>query len=140
MSSENLFSLEQAGELTGLSQHTIRYYERMGLMSPARKRSFGQRCDYTESDIARLHALACMREAGLSIHQMRDYFKSAPRSTRHVTEVLQRQQRMLEQRVQQMQRQLESIKQKIAYWRAVEAAKDRAVTEIAEQIPERRLS
>ena len=140
MSSEQFCTLRQASELTGLSEHIIRYYERIGLMSPLRRRYFGRRPDYTEADIARLHALACMREAGFSVQQMREYFKSAPRYTAQVTDILQRQQMMFEKRVQQLQQQVEVIKQKIAYWRRVEAARERVSTEIAERFPERRLN
>ena len=44
---------KQAEELTGMSRQNIRYYERMGLLEPARDDSNAYR-DYSEEDIRRL--------------------------------------------------------------------------------------
>jgi MerR-like DNA binding protein len=34
---EEAFTVQQAAQLTGLSEHTLRYYERVGLLPPVRR-------------------------------------------------------------------------------------------------------
>ena len=46
-------SIRQAGQETGLSPDTLRYYERIGLLGPVARNKGGQR-RYTMLDIARL--------------------------------------------------------------------------------------
>src|SRR5262249_48088151 len=70
-----MYTVQQAAALTGLSEHTLRYYERIGLSQPgARQPSSGHR-RYAAGDLAKLETLACLRAAGMPIDQMRRYFE-----------------------------------------------------------------
>src|SRR6476620_5074396 len=70
-----LYTVQQAAALTGLSEHTLRYYERIGLITPVlRQESSGHR-RYGPADLARLDTLACLRATGMPIDQMRRYFE-----------------------------------------------------------------
>lgn len=51
---------KQAEELTGMSRQNIRYYERMGLLEPAREDGNDYR-DYSEEDIRRLKLIKMLR-------------------------------------------------------------------------------
>jgi DNA-binding transcriptional MerR regulator len=55
-----------------ISQDTLRYYEKIGLLGPILKDKCGNR-DYQDKDIQRLKFLKCMREAGLSIQVLQEY-------------------------------------------------------------------
>lgn len=55
-----------------ISQDTLRYYEKIGLLGPILKDKCGNR-DYRDKDIQRLKFLKCMREAGLSIQVLQEY-------------------------------------------------------------------
>jgi DNA-binding transcriptional MerR regulator len=69
------YTVQQAAALTGLSEHTLRYYERIGLIQPvARQESSGHR-RYGAADLAKLESLACLRATGMPIEQMRRYFE-----------------------------------------------------------------
>lgn len=57
----------------GLSQDTLRYYERIGLFPPVNRTAGGIR-DYTEENLSRVEFVKCMRSAGLSIEVLLDYF------------------------------------------------------------------
>ena len=50
-------SISDAAELTGVSAHTLRYYERTGLMFTPVDRASSTHRRYTEADIARLALL-----------------------------------------------------------------------------------
>lgn len=51
---------------TGLSISNIRFYEKKGLLAPARKEESGYR-DYTEEDVSRLKTILLYRKMGLPI-------------------------------------------------------------------------
>jgi len=117
------YTIQQAAALTGLSEHTLRYYERVGLLHPIRRnRSSGHR-RYSAADLAVIETLACLRIVGMSIDDMRRYFRLVPQGASAAAQqqvMLEAHRRVLERRLQLMQRHLENLDLKIAYWQAVE--------------------
>jgi DNA-binding transcriptional MerR regulator len=70
------------GELARLTQTnapTIRYYEEIGLLPPARRRSSGQRC-YGDADIKRLTLIRRCRAFGFPIKQVQSLLAISERS------------------------------------------------------------
>ena len=61
----------EVAERTGLSLRTIRYYEEVGLVSPASRSHGGFRL-YAEADIARLELIKQMKPLDFSLEEMRD--------------------------------------------------------------------
>jgi DNA-binding transcriptional MerR regulator len=66
-------SIAEAAERSGLSAHTLRYYERDGLMLTAVERSAGGQRRYTEADLRWVHMLTCLRATGMPIREIRRY-------------------------------------------------------------------
>ena len=68
-------SIKEAEELTGISRQNIRYYEKMGLLSPKRDAGNGYR-KYDEEDIERLKAILLFRKLDMpleEIHKLLDH-------------------------------------------------------------------
>ncbi len=63
-------NIGQAAERTGLSAKTIRYYEDIDLVTPARRRDNGYR-DYADRDIHMLQFIARARDLGFSVEDCR---------------------------------------------------------------------
>jgi DNA-binding transcriptional MerR regulator len=63
------FTIRQVAQLIGLSAHTLRYYERIGLLDGVERRANGHRL-YTQEDINRLTFLTRLRKTGMSIQEM----------------------------------------------------------------------
>src|SRR5215468_6873526 len=62
------------GELTeraGVTQRTVRYYERIGLIPPGEREGHGQHY-YTEATVARLRKIDQLKQLGLSLNEIRD--------------------------------------------------------------------
>lgn len=57
-----------------LSQDTLRYYERIGMIPPVNRTPSGVR-DYTEQDCKWVELAKCMRSAGLPVEVMIEYLK-----------------------------------------------------------------
>lgn len=63
--------MQEAAQETGLSAHTLRYYERIGLLETQRNESGYRR--YSEGDLGWLRVLQCLRDTGMPIQTMQRY-------------------------------------------------------------------
>lgn len=67
-----MFTIQQVADKTGLSAHTLRYYEKCGLIDPVERDANKYRI-YHEHDIGRIHMLVCLRRTGMSIADMQTF-------------------------------------------------------------------
>ena len=65
-------TIAEAAALSGLSAHTLRYYERIGLLDPVMRVHGGQR-RYDAEDLAWLAFLQRLRATGMPIRDMQRY-------------------------------------------------------------------
>lgn len=70
--SENTLTIQQVAEATGLSEYTLRYYERIGLIHSIERAKNGHR-RYSPNDIGWIDFLNKLRATGMSIQQMQQY-------------------------------------------------------------------
>lgn len=69
---ERELSIAEAAEISGLSAHTLRYYERAGLLEPVGRNGSGHR-RYREADLERITFLWRLRATGMPIREVRRY-------------------------------------------------------------------
>ena len=67
-------TIKEVSEKYGVSQDTLRYYERIGLIPPVARTAGGIR-DYQPSDIGWVETAVCMRGAGVPIEDLIEYVK-----------------------------------------------------------------
>jgi DNA-binding transcriptional MerR regulator len=65
-------TIQEVSQATGLSAHTLRYYERIGLIHPIEREENTRRL-YTEDDIGWIDFLLKLRATGMSIKEMQTY-------------------------------------------------------------------
>lgn len=65
-------TIAEAAQATGISPHTLRYYERAGLLRPVGRNGSGHR-RYGEADLAWIEVLTKLRRTGMPIRRMREY-------------------------------------------------------------------
>src|SRR5688572_4092735 len=65
-------TISDAARLSGVSAHTLRYYERAGLLDPIDRAASGHR-RYAEEDLARIQFLTKLRATGMPIRKFREY-------------------------------------------------------------------
>lgn len=65
-------TIQQTAEACGLTVHTLRYYERIGLIKPIPRRSNGHRL-YRADDLSWIAFLLRLRATGMSIEEMQRY-------------------------------------------------------------------
>ncbi len=67
------YAIAEAADLLGLTAHTLRYYERDGLMlGPVERASSGHR-RYSDDDLAWVTLITRLRATGLPIREVRRY-------------------------------------------------------------------
>ncbi|ATH92901.1 transcriptional regulator [Bacillus glycinifermentans] len=66
-------NIKEAVERTGLSAHTIRFYERSGLIQI--KRSAGGIRQFTDSDVNFLTFIATLKKTGMSLEDISEFTK-----------------------------------------------------------------
>jgi DNA-binding transcriptional MerR regulator len=66
-------TIAEAAAATGLSAHTLRYYERDGLLLDEVERASSGHRRYTDRDLAWLHLLTRLRSTGMPIREIREY-------------------------------------------------------------------
>ncbi len=65
-------TIAQAAAASGVSAHTLRYYERAGLMRPVSRAGSGHR-RYDDADLAWIDFLTKLRSTGMPIRRMAEY-------------------------------------------------------------------
>jgi DNA-binding transcriptional MerR regulator len=72
---ETTLSIGQVSELTGLTTHTLRFYEQEGLfVAPVRRNAAGRRV-FTEAEVEWLRVCVKLRSSGMPLPDIRDYVR-----------------------------------------------------------------
>ncbi len=67
-------TIKVTSEKYGISQYTLRYYEKIGMIPPVTRTPGGIR-DYKRKDLDWVELVLCMRNAGLPVKVMVEYLK-----------------------------------------------------------------
>ena len=66
-------SIAEAAEVTGLTTHTLRYYERDGLLLGSVDRASSGHRRYTDQDLSWIRMVTRLRSTGMPIREVRQY-------------------------------------------------------------------
>lgn len=108
-------TIAEVSKLYDLSQDTLRYYERIGLIPGINRNKSGIR-DYTEEDCRWIGFIKCMRGAGLPIEVLIEYvglFQQGDITIESRKDLLIEQRDQLKARMEEMQKTLERLNYKI---------------------------
>ena len=139
--STRLLRIQEAAAEVGLTARSVRYYEEVGLFTPAR-RSEGDYRLYDESDLERLRFIKGLRDdAGFSLAEISQLLEDEAARERghlayHATADPQERLRILRDRVASFERQTQTLRTKIGRLQAMvdetEARRRRSLAGIAE--------
>ena len=108
-------TIAEVSKIYDLSQDTLRYYERIGLIPAVNRNKSGIR-DYNDEDCRWIEFIKCMRAAGLPIEVLIEYVALFQRGyeTIHARKQLLKEQRaLLAQKMEDMRKTLERLDYKI---------------------------
>lgn len=122
MCMEGEFTIQQVAKLTGLSVHTLRYYERNGLLEPVTRAANGHR-RYSTNDVRGIEFLNKLRATGMSIRKMQQFailFRQQPEAIEKRRAILEEHEQEVQERIGELNRNLEVIQWKIQHYKNLE--------------------
>ena len=111
----------EVAKVTGLTAHTLRYYERIGLIHPINREENTRRC-YTADDVGWIDFLLKLRAIGMSIKDMQRYAELQRQGDNTLpirVEMLKALRDKVESHIDEMNQHLKLIYYKIDYYQKV---------------------
>lgn len=112
------YSIGQVAKKTGLTAHTLRYYEKEGLLPFVQKSGSGLRV-FSDNDLGWLAMIECLKGTGMplkDIKQYIDWFIEGDATLEKRLDMFKRQKTRLAEQLAQLQQYMEKINYKIAYY------------------------
>lgn len=119
-----VYTVGEMAKLLGVTASTLRYYDKEGLL-PFVERSSGGIRMFRESDIEWLRVIECMKKAGMSIKDIRQYIELALKGDDTIELRLMmfcRQKEVLQQKMAEMQHTMAMVEYKCWYYETAKAA------------------
>jgi DNA-binding transcriptional MerR regulator len=115
-----VLTISDAAEVTGLSAHTLRYYERAGLMLDRVPRAASSHRRYTDEEIRWVTLLTKLRSTGMPIRRIREYaelVRAGEGTEAERLALLEGHRRAVLEQLAAIQSNLEAIETKIDFYR-----------------------
>ena len=126
-------TIQEMAKQSGLSEHTLRYYERIGLLTPIpRDGSSGHR-RYPPETVQLIESLACLRGTGMSVADMRRYLQLSKQGAAAAGEqkaLFAAHRATLVCELERVEARIEYMTSKVAYFEALEKGDADRVQEI----------
>ena len=136
-----VYTVGEMAKLLSIPASTLRYYDKEGLL-PFVERSSGGIRMFREKDYEWLQVISCLKRAGMSLKDIREYIELAMQGDGTIEarlELFHRQKRALEEQMAELQKTMDTLDFKCWYY---ETAREAGTTDIVqnmrpEEIPER---
>nr|WP_319488837.1 MerR family transcriptional regulator [uncultured Caproiciproducens sp.] len=112
------YSITQAAEKMNLTAHTLRYYEKEGLLPFVERTESGIRI-FTDSDLEWLSLICCLKGTGMSIKKIKEYIDlclEGDRTLEDRRQIFIKQRESVLQQIQEMQKHLAKVNYKIQFY------------------------
>ena len=115
---EKMYSIHEVCERTGLTAHTLRYYEKEKLL-PNVTRSTGGFRQYSDEDLEALGMICCLKNTGMSLQNISRFMaltREGDQTLRERCELLKKHRDTVLVRMEEMQKHLEKVTWKVNYF------------------------
>ena len=113
---------------TGLTEYTLRYYEKAGILPPVKRNEYGQRV-YGENDLNWMDFLLCLKGTGLSLRGIRQIMELYSRGDETIPErirLLKEHKKQTLLKLSELKVMLEKIDGKISWYEGMVSGKKEA--------------
>ena len=113
-----MYTIQEVSDKTGLTAHTLRYYEKEGLISGVERTSGGFR-QYTDEDLERLSLIRCLKSTGMSIREISRFVqlsREGDRTLKERVEILRVQREQVLAHMAEMQQHLDKVTWKLNFF------------------------
>lgn len=119
-----VYTVGEMAKMLGVSASTLRYYDKEGLL-PFVERSFGGIRMFRDSDIEWLQVIGCMKKAGMSIRDIKQYIEMALQGDETIglrLDMFRRQREALKAQMEELRHAMEMVEYKCWYYETAKAA------------------
>lgn len=112
------YSIAEVAEKTHLSPHTLRYYEKEGLLPFVDRSESGNR-DFKEKDLELLELICCLKNTGMPIKQIKEYIQLCLKGDNTIDvrrEIFIKHREEVISQIAELQRNLDKINYKINFY------------------------
>jgi len=120
-----VYTTKEIAEKCGVSIHTLRYYEQIGLLDPVKRAANGHR-RYGEADVRRLDFLKRLKATGMSIQEMINYVSLFRQGDATITErriILEKHREQVRAQLRMLEETLCLLDTKITHYQQLESDK-----------------
>lgn len=113
-----MYSIQDVSRKTGLSAHTLRYYEKEGLIKGVERSNGGFR-QYTDEDLEALGLICCLKNTGMSLQEIARFVELTQQGEATLKDrvaLLKSHRDMVLLRMKEMQIYLEKVTSKLNYF------------------------
>lgn len=125
MTNNNLYSMKETCEKTGLTYDTLKFYCNEGLIPNVKRNKSNYRV-FSDNDINWIKSLTCLKNCGMSIIEMKNYLKLCLKGQASISErqdILEAKLYELEQKKQEIQKSIDFIHWKQSFYNDVLSGK-----------------
>ncbi|MBR4500741.1 MAG: MerR family transcriptional regulator [Clostridia bacterium] len=113
-----MYSIQDVSKKTGLSAHTLRYYEKEGLITGVERTRGGFR-QYTDEDLESLGLICCLKNTGMSLQEIARFVElthQGEHTLRERVEMLRQHREAVISRMAEMQKHLDKVTWKLNFF------------------------
>lgn len=115
------YSIKQVAIRTGLTEHTLRYYDREGLIPQLMRTASKQRL-YTEDDICWIELICCLKNSGMPLAQIKEFMNLCLQGEKTVEErkvLLEHHKQVILDQMDYLKKGLDTINYKLDHYKEI---------------------
>lgn len=113
-----MYSIQEVSQKTGLTAHTLRFYEKEGLLGSVERSESGFR-QYTDDDLEVLGGICCLKNTGMSLREIARFLelsREGDQTLRQRVDLLEAHRNKVLAQMEQMQTHLDKVTRKLDYY------------------------
>jgi len=113
------YTISQVAEKTGLTAHTLRFYDKQGLLPFVDRNKSGNR-DFKESDFEWLGVITCLKKSGMPVKKIKQYIDwgmEGDTTLNQRLEVFEKHRNFVVEKMAELEKYLQKIDYKIWYYK-----------------------
>ena len=118
------YSIAEIATIYGVTPHTLRYYDKEGLMPYVERNAAGVRV-FKESDFQWLNVINCLKETGLPIKQIKEYIDMCIKGDETIKarlEFILHHKKEVQKQIDKLNQHMEMVEYKIWYYQTADKA------------------
>lgn len=115
------YHIKEVSEMLGISSYTLRYYEKIGLLSFVKRDNNGVR-EFLPKDLVTIKTIECLKKTNLPLKDIKNYFKLVDQgldTAKERRELFVKQKQKVNKEIEELEKTLKMINYKLHYYDVV---------------------